>query len=309
MKLPNFITKIKTQRRKDVKTQRNIYQKIFAPLCLCIFALIFAFPLFAQSKIAVIAPEKNSLNQTFIEKLETSLSPDFKILDDSLSETAFLSAENKTPFNLSTEEAKNIGAAIGCDYFLLIKTENLTRYSFEKKEYQESYAAVYVVSSRTGRLVFWKIINGEAQKSDEAEKKLFDSIKDLSAEISNELKIVGKNELNEKPKKKLEELPAENSPEAKNFRPPLPYRQIKPSYTRNAYLYSIAATVDIEVDVDDAGKILRTEIVRWAGFGLDESVEKTVRRMNWKAADRNGKSLPMRVLLRYNFKKIEPDEQ
>lgn len=283
------------------------YLRLSAFICSLI---IFLFSTtFAQSRIAVIAPEKNSLNQVFIEKLETTLSADFKILDDSLSEAAFFSAEHKTPFNLSTEEAKNIGAAIGCDYFLLVKAENLTRYSFEKKEYRESYAAVYAVSSRTGRLVFWKIINGEAQKSDEAEKKLFDLIKILSIEISDKLKTVNKDELTEKLKQNLEELPAANSPGAKNFRPPLPYRQIKPPYTRTAYLYSVTATVDIEIDVDETGKIRRTEIVRWAGFGLDESVEKNIRRMNWKAADRTGKSLPMRVLLRYNFKKIEPEEQ
>ena len=104
-------------------------------------------------------------------------------------------------------------------------------------------------------------------------------------------------------------MPTENSPEAKNFRPPLPYKRIKPPYTRTAYLYSVEATVDVEIDVDETGKISRAEIVRWAGFGLDESVRETIRRMNWKAADRNGKSLPMRVLLRYNFKKIEPDDE
>ncbi len=263
----------------------------------------------AQSKIAVIAPEKNALNRVFVEKLEDALAPDFKITDDSLSESAFLSTEHKTPFNLSTEESKNIGAAIGCDYFLLVKAETLMRYSFEKKEYQESYAAVYVVSSRTGRLVFWQLINGEAKKTDEAEKQLFDSIKDLTVRISERLKIVAKDELNEKSPPKIEELPTENSPAAEHFRPPLPYQRIKPPYTRTAYLYSVEATVDIEIDVDETGKIARTEIVRWAGFGLDESVEKTIRRMNWKPADRDEKPLPMRVLLRYNFKKIEPEDQ
>ena len=278
-------------------------------LLLCGQILLLCFSTFAQPKIAVIAPEKTGSTQIFIEQLETSLSANFKTLDNSLSEAAFLSAEYAAPFNLSTEEAKNIGAAIGCDYFLLIKAENLTRYSFEKKEYRESYAAVYVVSSRTGRLVFWKLSSGQAEKSAEADAKLLDSTKDFSSEISAKLKIVGADELNEKPKRKIEELPAENSPESKNFRPPLPYKRIKPPYTRTAYLYSIAATVDIEIDVDETGKITRTEIVRWAGFGLDESVEKTIRQMDWKPADRNGKPLAMRVLLRYNFKKIEPEEQ
>lgn len=264
---------------------------------------------FAQSKIAVLIPEKTYQSQIFVEKFASSLSTNFKILDDSLSETAFRSAEHKKPFNLSLEDAKNVGAAIGCDYFLLIKAENQRRNSLVKGEYYESYAVVYAVSSRTGRLVFWKLISREAETSEKAEKKLFDSVNNLSVEISDQLKIITNDELNEKAASKLEELPAENSPEAKGFRPPLPYKQITPTYTRLAYLYSVEATVDIEIDVDETGKIRRTKITRWAGFGLDESVDKTVRQMNWKPADRDGKTLPMRVLLRYNFKKIEKDEE
>lgn len=240
-------------------------------------------------------------------KLENSLSNNFKVLDDTLSETAFNSAKYEKPFNLSLEESKNVGAAIGCDYFLLLKAENQRRYSLEKKEYYESYAIVYAVSSRTGRLVFWKLIGSEAETVEKAEKKLFASTDELSAEISEKLKIVTKDELNEKAAPKLEKLPDENSPEAKNFRPPLPYKRIKPPYTSLANLYRVEATVDIEIDVDENGKILQTLITRWAGFGLDESVDKTIRQMNWKPADRNGKPLPMRVLLRYNFKKIEEE--
>ncbi len=259
----------------------------------------------AQTKIAVLIPEKNAQNQTFAEKLETSLSKNFKILDDSLSETAFRSTAYEKPFNLSLAEAKNIGAAIGCDYFLLVKGATQRRYSFSKKDFYESYAAVYVVSSRTGRLIFWKLMKSETKVAKESESGLFDSINDLSAELSGKLKTVAEEESNEQSASKLEELPPENSPEAKNFRPPLPYKRIKPEYTTIANLYGVEATVDVEIDVDENGKILKTEIARWAGFGLEESVIETVNKMQWRAASRNGKTLPIRVLLRYNFKKIE----
>ncbi len=106
-----------------------------------------------------------------------------------------------------------------------------------------------------------------------------------------------------------EELPDENSPEAKNFRTPLPYRRLSPEYTAMANLYDITATVDSLVDLDENGKITRIEITRWAGYGLDESVAATIRKMQWRAAERNGKQLPIRVLLRYNFKKIDHDDE
>ena len=279
---------------------------IFVNLCLNFTFLILAVS--AQSKIAVLTPEKNALSQDFAVRLASSLAENFKVFDASLSDAAFRAAIYEKPFNLSLAEAKNIGAAIGGDYFLLVRADTQRRYSFEKKDFYESYAAVYAVSSRTGRLVFWKLTNSETETAEKSQRKLFDSTNDLSAEISDRLKLVAKEELNEKPNVKLEELPTENSEDAKNFRPPLPYKRIKPEYTRLANLYGVEATVDAEVEVDENGKILKTEIVRWAGFGLDESVVETINKMQWRAASRNGKNLPIRVLLRYNFKKIEKDE-
>jgi hypothetical protein len=308
--LRNFITNRKnnfsTPRRKDAKARSFFYKHFFAALRLCAFALILAFPLFAQ-KIAILTPEKNERSENFAEKLKNSLSGKFKILDSSLSETAFLSAGVEKPFNMTTAEAKIVGAAIGCEFFLLVKAANQQRYSFEKKEYFESYAAVYVVSSRTGRLVFWKLQSFNGNNPKNADKLLFDSTDELANEISEKLPVIAREELNEKIAK-LEEIPDENSPEAKNLRSPLPYRRISPQYTATANLYSVAATVDIEVDFDESGKILRTEIVRWAGFGLEESVTETVRKMNWRPATRDGKPLPIRVLLRYNFKKLDKEE-
>ena len=268
------------------------------------FILLCSFNLFAQQKIAVLTPDKTSESINFAEKLETSLSSKFKILDSSFSETAFLSANPEKPFNLTTQEAKITGAAIGCNYFVLVKSRNLRRYSSEKKEYYESYAAVYVISSRTGRLVFWKLSSFDGSQSSDAEESLLNSTNNLAAEISEKLPEITKAELIEKVVK-LEEIPDANVPEAKNFRAPLPYKKLSPQYTALANLYGVAATVDIEIDFDEDGKILRTEIVRWAGFGLDEAVTETIRKMNWRPATRDGKSLPIRVLLRYNFKKIE----
>lgn len=289
------------------ETQRHRFFIYFFSVSLYLCGLIFTLDVAAQ-KIAVLIPEKTEQSAGFAEKLETSLSAKFKVLDSSLSETAFRSADYETPFNLTTKEAKIIGARLGCEYFLFIKAANQRRSTFAKPEFYESYAAVYVISSRTGRLVFWKLQNFEEETPAKADKALFASTDALSADIFEKLKSVSKDELNEKPSQNIEELPAEESVETKNFRPPLPYKRMKPEYTKTAYLYSVEATVEIEIEVDKTGKLLKTEIVRWAGFGLDESVTETIRKMQWRAADRNGKTLPMRVLLRYNFKKIEKED-
>ncbi|MEO6589384.1 MAG: energy transducer TonB, partial [Pyrinomonadaceae bacterium] len=229
--------------------------------------------------------------------------------NSSLAETAFFSSTFEKPFNMTTDEAKNIGAAIGCHYFLFVKAELLRRSAFKREEFYEAYSVVYLVSAKTGKLVFWDLESFDADLSSEAEKKLFDSAGKSVKKISDKLVENEKVEIRSNEKNTFEEIPAENTPEAKNFRPPLPYRRISPEYTKIADFYNVEATVDVSVEIDSGGKILNTEIVRWAGYGLDESVTEAVRKMNWRSATRNGKTLPMRILLRYNFKDIEDEDQ
>jgi TonB family protein len=57
------------------------------------------------------------------------------------------------------------------------------------------------------------------------------------------------------------------------------------------------------VDVGADGEVRGVDIVRWAGFGLDESAVATVKQMHFFPAMRNGTAIPMRVMLRYNFRK------
>lgn len=262
----------------------------------------------SAQKIAVLQPDKNSGDPAIREKIETSLAENFNVLDDSLAETVARSFPNLNLFNLSTDEAKNLGRAIGCEFFIITKNETLRRESLLKPAYFESYAAVYLVSSKTGRLVFWRLLSFEAPTAVESEKKLFSAIEILAAEISANIRSTQKKELDEIALPSLAGLPDENSPEAKNFRPPLPFRRFKPAYTTTANLYGVAATVDAILDLDEKGEVSRVEITRWAGYGLDESVEQTIRQMQWRTAERNGKPLAIRVLLRYNFKKLEIED-
>jgi TonB family protein len=256
-----------------------------------LWLLVFGFYSGYAQKLAIITPEKSLIS----EKITSELSDKLNSLDPDLVKSAFQSTTYENIFNLTTSEAKIIGAAIGCDYFILLKSETLRRNSFEKGEYFESYAVIYVVNSKNGHLIFWKIYSFEDKKSEISEQKLIGGINSITSDIKNNLK----DEKFEKPSI------AEFTEDDKLLRSPLPYKRIKPVYTTLANLYSITATVDIEVDLNEKGEITRTEIVRWAGFGLDESVIETVKKMNWRPALKDGKALPIRVLLRYNFRKVE----
>jgi TonB family protein len=86
-------------------------------------------------------------------------------------------------------------------------------------------------------------------------------------------------------------------------RPPRAFRRLKPAYPDAAAHARVEAVVDVLVDVDEKGEVSHAEISRWAGYGLDESVMTTVKQLHFFPAMREGRAIPMRVLLRYNFRK------
>jgi protein TonB len=100
----------------------------------------------------------------------------------------------------------------------------------------------------------------------------------------------------------------ENSDTNQEVRAPRPYRRVKPPYPEKAARAEVEATVDVLVDIDARGEVGRVEIARWAGYGLDQSVTDTVKQMHFFPAMREGVAIPMRVLLRYNFRKPPPEQ-
>jgi TonB family protein len=87
------------------------------------------------------------------------------------------------------------------------------------------------------------------------------------------------------------------------FKLPRPFQRIRPAYPNSAAIADAEATVDVIVDIDSKGEVKHAEVDRWAGFGLDEASLQTVEHMHFFPALRNRVPIPMRVLLRYNFRK------
>ena len=95
----------------------------------------------------------------------------------------------------------------------------------------------------------------------------------------------------------------DKSAAAEGLRLPRPYRRFQPAYPETAAHAEAEATVDVLVDLDASGEVMHVEVARWAGFGLDEATIETVRHLHFFPAIRNGMPIPLRVLLRYNFRK------
>ncbi|MDQ1523853.1 MAG: hypothetical protein QOE47_1777 [Pyrinomonadaceae bacterium] len=210
--------------------------------------------------------------------------------------------------NLTLAEARDLGAAIGCDFYFTGEAQTLRRTSTARPDYFESYASLFLVSAETGRLVLWEHVAAESSAPEEAEKSL---LAELRARAPRYAEIISKSQAAERSERlsareradEFEEVPDEGSPAAVNFRAPQPYRSLRPAYPETAARAAVAATVDALVEVDAAGEVKDIEIVRWAGYGLNEAVTATVRQLHFRPATRDGRAVPVRVLLRYNFRR------
>ena len=215
--------------------------------------------------------------------------------------------------NLTLEEARDLAVVLGCDFFFTGAADTVPRQPAGRPVHHESYASVFLVSAFTGRLILWERLSAESPTAADAERSLLDQLRSRAADYA---KAFGRARAGERDEHRtaiesdtpvIEEVPADDAPEAKNFRVPLPYRRLRPEYTEAASRANAEATVDALVELDAGGEVRSVEIVRWAGYGLDESVAGTIRQMHFRAALRDGKPVPVRALLRYNFRRPKAD--
>jgi len=293
---------------------KSLLQRIF----LTALVIVAAFPLTVaqtsrRTRVAVLDFGDTQTGLRVTDKLvqAISLGGEFQVIDRDQAGAAVRGTDYRGSLNMSVEDARDLGAAIGCDFFFTGEAQTLRRSSSETPAYFETYAAVYLVSARTGRLASWHRLSVKRPQPTEAEKALLD---ELAAQgfIDGEKQSMRRAVDEERAERAhaiesgapvIEVMSEDKVDNQTGTRPPRPYRRLKPAYPETAALSEVEATVDILVDVDEKGEVSRVDIARWAGYGLDESVLTTVKQLHFFPAMRNGRAIPMRVLLRYNFRK------
>ena len=253
-------------------------------------------------RAAVLTPERSELAGKAADEFASALQGSFTVLDRDLAEAAVNAVRPDAPLNMTVAQARAAASVIGSDTLILVKAETIRRTSLATAEYYEAYIAMYFVDGRSGLLTAWDLAAFEEPTAAAAEKRLLLSVASIARSAAERYKHAA---ATDRTRPKMEESTGDT--DAPGLKPPIPYKRIKPEYPKTAYLYNVRATVEVEADVDEAGMITRTSVVRWAGYGLDDAVVEAVRAMNWRPAMLNGKPLPMRVLLRYNFTKIDKD--
>ncbi len=258
---------------------------------------------FGDSSTARLTSEKLTLNLKSVDGLV--------VMDHDQGRAAARGMSYSGSLNMSLEESRDLGAAIGCDFFITGDAQTSRRSPSTGEIYFESYASLFLVSSRSGRLVLWERQRFRGPTAEAAGRLLLAAVS--SAETAHRYGMsLRRAERDEREKRELsfekqtpiiEEAPDEDRAAANGLQLPRPYRRLRPAYPDSAAQAEVEATVDLLVDLDAAGEVGGIEVARWAGYGLDEAAIETVRRLHFFPAMRNGSAIPLRVLLRYNFRK------
>ena len=239
-------------------------------------------------------------------------SGELSVADADLSRAAAKGIGYSGSLNLSASEARDLGAALATEFYIIGDAQTLRRSSFQRPVYYEAYYSIFLVSARTGKLIFWDRPSFEDGEATRAEALLSqhlsgdDFIRRLVTSIrkAHEDERKQRTALPSAAEAVIEEAPEdEKIAEVQGIRLPRPYRRLRPNYPETAARAEAEATVDVVVDIGADGEVGEIQIVRWAGFGLDESTVATVRQLHFFPAMKNGTPIPMRVLLRYNFRK------
>jgi TonB family protein len=239
-------------------------------------------------------------------------SSELVVADADLSRAAAKGIGYSGSLNLTVTEARDLGAALATEFYLIGDAQTLRRSSFQSPVYFESYCSIFLISTRTGRLLFWERPSFENKEATVAEAELSQYLSG-DALTRRVLAVIQKAHEDERAQRTIltanaealiEDAPEdEKAAEVQGIRLPRPYRRLRPEYPESATRAEAEATVDVVVDVGADGEVGEIQIVRWAGFGLDETTVATVRQLHFFPAMKNGTPIPMRVLLRYNFRK------
>ncbi len=292
--------------------RRLLVFKVFA---LCLFLVLTTpAPGAQRALVSVLDFGATQTGQQAAETLRNKLRSrrELVIADADLTRTAAKGIGYSGSLNLSVSEARDLGAALATEFFVIGDAQTLRRSSFKTPVYYESYASIFVVSARTGRLLFWERPGFENNDTAAAQSQLLRYLANdaLSLRLVAVIEKAQREEhlqrsvVNAPAEAVIEEAPDdEKTAEARGVRLPRPYRRLRPEYPETAARAEAEATVDVVVNVGADGEVGEVEIVRWAGFGLDEATLATVRQLHFFPAMKNGTPVAMRVMLRYNFRK------
>jgi TonB family protein len=283
----------------------NRFAVIRSVLVFC--SLLFSVCAAAQEPARVAIADFAGDGQSEAALIRQLAAQDFTLIDEELVRAAMHGAGYTGSLNLSRDEARALGMSIGCDYYLLGVVRVVRRTLSAEEFYYEGLAGLFTVETRSGQLLLFDFSRTRAGDEKTARLQLDEQLRQswkksvAAIAVAVSRSRTASETITQAPAAVIEAFGDE--PQAKGLAQPVFYQRLKPGYTEAAESLSIIATVELEVVFGADGRVGEVEVIRWAGFGLDESALATVRRLRFKPAERDGRPVPLRALVRYNFRR------
>lgn len=225
------------------------------------------------------------------------------VVADSLADAAARGVGYDGSLNPIRDDVRRLVSAIGVEIVVLGTSSVVERESADPNHRWDAFAAVFLVDGRSGRLLRYRgMVILDATRA-AAETRLIAAV---AAEVATWIDRVRSDEGTVGDTRNTEDsafVDFVSQPEGRSgLIPPRFFSRPVPAYTPDADRAHVTATVELLVEFLADGTYGRIEVVRWAGFGLDESSVAAVRSSKFWPARRDGISIPARAVLRFNFR-------
>ncbi|MBI3948926.1 MAG: energy transducer TonB [Acidobacteria bacterium] len=226
------------------------------------------------------------------------------MVEPSLVKTAVSGFKYDGSLNLTVAQARDLGAAIGCDYFLLGRARLSPRSLAPDQIIYRAWLGLFLVDARSGKLAHFEFLEHQHSNSDQASHAL---LTELESRLPNDLDGIHQRlgDASSSSEPRSQNIIEINNPQGQTrsvaLEPPRILISSKPVYTKAARTADVTATVELEVTFLPEGTIGPIEVVRWAGFGLDESAIDVARKLKFRPAKLNGQPVACRALVQYKF--------
>src|SRR3982751_2524269 len=293
----------------------RLYQ-LLLPFVICVLSITSAYATQPQAPsrpltVAILDFGSGKSGRLAADLIAGQLqSTSVSVIDRDLARVAAHGARYEGSLNLSVAEARDLGVAIGCEFYILGDRQTLRRSGSSGAPYFEAYASIFIVSTNTGRLVSWERPVFEAPSAEAANQQL---LAELQKEETRQRYLTRLTRAHDEEVKARRVSVEHDTPIIEEsdqqifgttlIRAPRPYRRLKPGYPDSAARADATGTVDVLVELDKDGEVSHADVARWAGFGLDDAALNTVRQLHFYPAMQGGVAIPVRVLLRYNFRR------
>lgn len=226
------------------------------------------------------------------------------VLDAALVDSAVRGTGWKGSANLSRDEARGLGLVAGADALVFVVASEVERASDNNPEAWDLLVGLLLVDARTGELLRYKGIRASGATKAMARERALEGVRAETGEWEARVRAaVDRRLAGVGPRWDPDAIDFVTNPEGRDgLVPPRFFRRPAPTFTDDADRMRVVATVDLVVQFNADGAYGPIEVVRWAGFGLDEAAIDAVRACAFWPARRSERPVSARALLRYNFR-------